>query len=438
MKVKTTLWLSLLITLLGMNIVYAQNTFPLLEKYIKHQQFTKAFKQASKLRSKFEGDPRFDYLYGLSALQTGYYNEAVFALERVVVTTPKIIRPRLELARSYLKLNNKTAAIQEFETVLVLSPPAKVKEKVNAYLRELKNNKNQLVRKSVVKRSMTFAVGYDDNINFGFDDQLIDLPGLGIIKLNPTSIRQGSGFIESKLQFQQKKLRNRQQGTFVIANLRHRDYFKNGDFNLTDVDLRTGLLLYEKNRQYQFIVRDRPIFLGGKLYTNILGADVIASQGMGVGNILSASFSAEKYDHKKIALADRARAYLTVNYDTQTSNLQHRISSYLGKEWADEAGGKQFSRNIQGLGYKLTKNWDVNNKSYLSMDFRHYKHQAASAVSPEKRDDDRIIISSGHEWQTTDKTAIVFSARHIRNKSNVNLYDANRNELKIGVRYEWD
>jgi len=416
----------------------AEISYPELEKSIKQQNYQLAYQQAIRLRPQNEGEPRFDYLYGLSALQTGHYNEAVFALDRVVVISPRVIRPRLDLSRAYLKLNNKSAAIKEFQDVLKLAPPPVVRKKVNKYIAELTKKDHQLVRKSVVKRSATFSVGYDDNINFGFDDELIDLPGLGVFRLDSSSVKQGSGFAETLLQIRRKNLIDRKSGTFATANLKHRDYFKNGDFNLSDIDLRVGYLLNKNNRQYQLIARDRPIFLGGKLYTNILGFDAIASQSVGVGKILSSSFSLEKYDHKIISLADRARAFLTANFDAQSGSIQHRVSSYIGKEWPDDDLGKQYSRNISGIGYKATQSWNVKNKSFVALDYRHYKHQASSAISPLKRSDDRTVMKIGHEWQLNDKTAVIFSARHINNHSNLNLYDAKRNEFKVGIRYEWD
>ena len=85
----------------------AASNYPKLEKSINAKQFQQAFQQASAMQSQNEGDPRFDFLYGLAALETGNYNEAVFALERVKFSTPNVIRPRLELARAYLKLKNK-------------------------------------------------------------------------------------------------------------------------------------------------------------------------------------------------------------------------------------------------------------------------------------------------------------------------------------------
>jgi len=85
---------------------------------------------------KNEGNPLFDYLYGISALETAHYDKAVFALERVIINQPNIIRPRLELARAYMKINNDPAALREFKQVLSLNPPVAVQRNVNRYIQK--------------------------------------------------------------------------------------------------------------------------------------------------------------------------------------------------------------------------------------------------------------------------------------------------------------
>ncbi len=142
---------SILFVLLS-TFTFANNGYPIIEKLVKQQKYSLAYELATKIRSQNEGDPRFDYLFGLAALQTGHYNEAVFALERVKFASPNVIRPRLELARAYLKLNNKTAALSEFKSVLQLSPPMAVKQNIESYITALGKEQSPLKIKSITKK----------------------------------------------------------------------------------------------------------------------------------------------------------------------------------------------------------------------------------------------------------------------------------------------
>lgn len=437
MKIQTTKWLTFFILLICFKVTYAGSSFPKLEAYVNQGNYKLAYQQAVKLRAKNEGDPRFDYLYGLSALQTGHYNEAVFALDRVTVATPNVIRPRLELARTYLKLNNKTAAVKEFNDVLKLSPPPIVEQKVGVYLAELKKA-NKQAQRSITKRLASFSIGYDDNINFGIANSDIDLPGLGQVTLDPSAVKQKSGFAEARFQLRHRKILSKKTNTFLMANLTHREYFKNTDFNYLFIDLRAGITFNKAKSQYQFVVRDTPVFLDGELHSNTLGLDAMVRKSLGAGKVISTSLSLESYDNKKFSSSDRQRALIGLRLDKTSGALQHQFNAQIGTEWPEDKEGKQFSRNISGIGYKVTREWNTKNKSFLNLDYHHYKHQAAYPIFPDSRSDDRFIIKAVHERKINDKLAILFSVRHINNNSNLALYDTQRNEVKIGLRYDWD
>ena len=417
---------------------YSLSSFPLLEKQIDEKSFDKAYQRATKLRAENEGDSRFDYLYGLAALNTGNYNEAVFALERVKFSTPNVIRPRLELARAYLKLNNKTAALNEFKSVLLLSPPVAVKQNIESYITALGKEQSPLKIKSIIKSLASFSIGYDDNMSFGVDDEFIDLPVFGSVRLNPDSVKQSSGFTESRLQIQQRKTRNRTSSTFAMANLTHREYFKNDDFNLSDFDFRTGILWNKGKRQYQLIARDRPVLFGGNLYSNTIGFDAIARQALANRKLASISLSLENYDYKPLANADRKRAYLTGRLDFNQGNAFHQVSTSIGRGWPDNDEGKQYSRDIAAISYNLTQNWDVKNRSFFGVNFGQYQNRDSNSLSSDKRKDKRTVIDAGHAFKINDNVALIFSLRHINNNSNLDLYDAKRNEVRMGVRYEWN
>ena len=417
---------------------FAGAEFPVLEKLVKQQKYQLAYDLAKNIRSQNEGDPRFDYLYGFSALQIGDYNEAVFALDRVTVTSPNVIRPRLELARAYLKLNNKNAALKEFNDVLNLSPPPQVRKNVLVYISELNRDRSVNISGSVIKKLATFAIGYDDNINFGYQDDTIDLIDFGTISLDPSAIRQKSGFVESSFQIKQNKSLDRKQSSYALARLKHRDYLKNGDYNVTDLDLRKGFLWNQKDKQLQLNLRARPVLLGGKLYSNTFSIDTIVRKSLSEGLIGSLSLTLENYDQKRIDLADRKRAFTVGRIDTQKGDSTHMFSAYLGKEWADKKAGKIYSSDIAGVSYRLTQNWNGQNKSFLNLDYRRYQYQGQYSISPFDRDDNRLIVKAGHELDINKNTAITFALRHIKNQSSLELYDAKRNEISVGVRYDWD
>ena len=77
-------------------------------------QFEQAYQLGRAAEFNWEGDPEFDFNYGLAAIESGHYEDAIFALERVVFLRPDILRLRLELARAHFLNENFVAARAEF------------------------------------------------------------------------------------------------------------------------------------------------------------------------------------------------------------------------------------------------------------------------------------------------------------------------------------
>src|ERR1700730_9627685 len=73
------------------------------------------------------GDPENDYLLGVAALDTGEYERAGFALERVLGVQPNNHVARAEIARAYLAMGERDTACREFENVRRQSIPPEAK-----------------------------------------------------------------------------------------------------------------------------------------------------------------------------------------------------------------------------------------------------------------------------------------------------------------------
>ena len=89
-----------------------ESPVPAMEALVTQEQCQQAFALGQENLNEWEGDPDFDYIFGLAALESGDANDSVFALERVAATaTDPGLRAlaRLELARAYFVTNNLTA-----------------------------------------------------------------------------------------------------------------------------------------------------------------------------------------------------------------------------------------------------------------------------------------------------------------------------------------
>ena len=59
-----------------------------LRTLVDGRQFEQAYSLGSTIQLEYEGSPSFDFYFGLSALETGHYQDAAFALERAAISRP--------------------------------------------------------------------------------------------------------------------------------------------------------------------------------------------------------------------------------------------------------------------------------------------------------------------------------------------------------------
>ncbi|MDZ7827311.1 MAG: tetratricopeptide repeat protein [Gammaproteobacteria bacterium] len=112
----------------------APDSLATIKELLSQQQYQRAYEQASAAEERYEGNPEFDFAYGLAALESGHYPEAIFALERVVLARPDQLRVRLELGRAHFLAGNYRAAQTEFARVLSQDPPAGVRANIDRFM----------------------------------------------------------------------------------------------------------------------------------------------------------------------------------------------------------------------------------------------------------------------------------------------------------------
>jgi tetratricopeptide (TPR) repeat protein len=143
------------------------------------------------------GDPEYDYLLGLAALELGRNTEAVLAFERVLAVEPDNAAARAQLARAYFHLQETESARREFEAVREQDVSLEVQESVARYLTAIE----QITAGEGPSASffLEFSAGYDSNVNGGPDTQQFAVPSIPgtIFRLAPSARETADGFFST-------------------------------------------------------------------------------------------------------------------------------------------------------------------------------------------------------------------------------------------------
>lgn len=141
------------------------------------------------------GQPGFDYLLGIAALDSGRPTRAIFALERVLAVEPGNALARAEIGRAYLAAGEVDNARTELEQVRAGPVPQDAMPAINRLLGVI----TQLQARSTRQFSgyVEAGYGYDSNVNSATAASQLAIPALGglVFNLDPVSRAADDRFI---------------------------------------------------------------------------------------------------------------------------------------------------------------------------------------------------------------------------------------------------
>jgi len=143
----------------------------------------------SPLEPGLQGDPEFDYLLALAALESGRPAAALAPLRRVLALEPRFDGARLELARALAASGDVAGARREYEGIAQRSPSETSRNAAQRALATLAG----VASPGTPGRhaaALIAGAGYDSNANASTSDSLFGFA------LDPRAVQQDSPFVE--------------------------------------------------------------------------------------------------------------------------------------------------------------------------------------------------------------------------------------------------
>ena len=150
-----------------------------------------AYRELAPRELEMAGQPLFDYLFGVAALDSGHAADAISAFERVLASEPDSASARLEFGRALYESGDRAAARRQFDWLLARSPPTSIRQTAEAYLRAMDSSARVT---SGWTRELEFGSGYDTNANAATSD-----PTFFGITLDPSNVETPSAFATAAL-----------------------------------------------------------------------------------------------------------------------------------------------------------------------------------------------------------------------------------------------
>ncbi len=388
-----------------------------------------AYQLLSEKESELAGNPFFDYLLGVAALDSGRTSDAIFSLRRALIVAPGFSGARMELARAYFESGNMAQARPLFVRLLDEQPPAAVRAVIDNYIASI--DASPAAPKSSLRFHYDIATGYDTNANGSTDSQQF----LGFM-LSPNNVEADSSFAEVGGSFSWSKPRSTRVAWYTSGRLAYRH---NPDADFVDSALvsAAGGMSWQRGKFFgragldaYWSARD------GNANQNQVGLDTLFGRRLGGQWDLSLGVrgGALRYDDN-IDIMD-------VNRVMFTGRLGRAFSSG-GSFGFELVGGNDSERRSNSpygnskLGGRITLYAPVGNDRMLYFSSGSLTSDYDGLFFGTPREDTQVSTLIQIEFRNVLKDGLSLTPRlrHIDNDSDVALYDYDRLEISLNLRW---
>ena len=392
-------------------------------------------------QSKRAGDPDYDYLLGIAALDSGKPNEAIFALERVLAVNPNHLQARAEIARAYLAVGEKAAAKQEFETVQSQNPPKEVNATIQRFLDAI--NQGQGGERTVLSGYLDASVGSDSNVNSATGSNQVAIPVFGgaIATLNASGVETRDTFANVSGGANVRHALSSGWSVFGGANVNQRLNSKETIFNTRGLDGNVGLSLTAGVDSYSAALQLQSFDVDNKRYRDGTGTTLQWQHDLGNSSQASSYFQYTDLKYPGQTVRNANRYVLGAAYASVLGG-NYAPAVYLGGYGGEE---KERQSGVPYLGHKL---FGVRTGGELSIYAQTKLFGSLSIESRRYGGDDPFFLVTRKDTQSDLKVGVNYvmaklwtltpQFSYTKNKSNIIINDYKRTIFSVGLRRDFN
>jgi len=411
-----------------------QQLSSLFDKYKRKQ----AYAYASQYLDEQEGDPYFDYYYGVSAIDSGFASQGVFALERVLLVFPEDPVARLELARGYFVLQEYARSRQEFEEVLETNPPDSVKRTAYLYLDKIRLEEARY--KTVVSGFAEVGAGYDTNVN--------SAPAGDVFNgsLTPDSTEQEDNYYNVAGQFQVAhpfypgwKL------NFIATGILKKNQDLSAFDTLTGI-VQTGVSRTSASSLYNFDIVAQEFQLDGESYRSLYGVNLGWKYDITERSNFTTSLQYAQLKYDTFSILDSDLITFNVGYTKQFavslapvffSNFKYGVENAKSDDPSAQADTERKIVSLRlGVALSLSPRFILQTAAGFQ-NSRYGSVQTNPLFSGVTRKDDFISADMNLLWLINHEWRVDTRLSYVKNTSNIEIREYDRLLASINLNYTY-
>jgi tetratricopeptide (TPR) repeat protein len=402
-----------------------------------------AYALLAPLLSQRAGDPEYDFLLGLSALETGRHTEAVLALERVLAVDPENSAARTQLARAYVRLQETEGARRELEAVRAQDIPAELSETIGRYLSAIEQTGAGEGPSATF--FLEFAGGYDSNVNGGPDALQYAVPAIpgSIFRLEPTARETPDSFFSTSAGMAARNPLGQRAALIGGLSASTRLNFTEADFNTVYLDGYLGLSATRERNTFTLIGQGN-VFLAndpalGQAYRNALGGMLQWTHERDARNQFTAyvQYASLTYPEQAPRDANRTIAGLAFAHALGARSASLYAGVYGGAEAVTDAAFEYLS--YRPIGVLAGGQVGLSDRTYAfaTLALEHRGYRDADPFFEETRADTQCSLAAGLHYLLRDRWRVSPQVSWLANDSNIVVNDYDRWQAYVSLRRDW-
>lgn len=386
------------------------------------------------------GDPRFDYVFGVAALDAGHPDKATLALERVLALQPNFAGARLDMGRAYFNLGDYPRARAEFNTVLGQNPPPAARQTIERYLAAIAEREK--ARDTLLTGFLELVGGYDSNVNNSTSQASVAVPALGnlVFTLDASNVEKHdtytmlAGGAEVSHQFRPGL------AAFAGTGGRYRTNQNEDRFDIASVDGRGGLAFGGQRWLGRLSLQGERFYLDRKRNRDSKGAAT------DVRYAVNDNWSGTAFlQHNQFRFTD---PNLQINDFNQTLGgvaVTRTLGSPRRALIGSFYGGHENAINDRADGDKDMEGWRAAAQFDFadSLDFfiavggQRGRYKKVNLAFQTERRDKLYDGAVGFVWRLGQAWSLRPQCGYSKNDSNIPIYEYQRLDCSIGARYQF-
>lgn len=386
------------------------------------------------------GDTRFDYLLGISALDSGKPDKATLAFERVLAVDPNFAGARLDMARAYFQLGDLSRAKAEFETVLQLKPPEAARLTIERYLGAIAQREK--AKQTVVTAFAELTVGRDSNVNNSTSQSEVAVPALGnlVFTLNPTNVKQGDsyGLLAAGADIAHEWSPG--YAVFGGASARYRSNSSADPFDYKSAEGHGGIAISGPSTLFKAILSGERFYLDNSANRNSVGLGADLRYQFNPANFANifGQYTNHRFQTQALSVNNFDQALVGAGWQRLFNEGRNMLSVtvFAGKENAT-SGRADGDKDIWGVRIGGQVNLREGLDAFGSVGWQQGDYKQQNVAFQATRDDKLVDAVAGLTWRLNKAWSVRPQVLYIQNDSNIPIYAYKRTDYSVTLRYDF-